>query len=319
VPATDIGTSQREVKSVIPPLLSAIRRLFPPLRVGRKLWSCMFALGLYGLFVSMTVKYEHLPAIDWGAEATVLNGLVLSFLIGFRNKHAYDRWWQARELWGQLTNDSRNLCLKLMVLPGVDSSERDAVGRHVIEFAGALKKHLRQPNGSDVPPPESDGQQPRRHHPSRLAGLIYESIVRWQEEGRLDGWKLLWLDGHVKSLMDICGACEKIRNTPLSSSYRALLRHGIALYLLISPFTLIEDTGLAGYPIFMLAAYFLLGIEMVAEDIEEPFGTGGDNLPLERYCGTIETSVREILSLPASRENNGEVAGRQPIDTQRAG
>ena len=103
----------------------------------------------------------------------------------------------------------------------------------------------------------------------------------------LDGWSLLWLDGHVKSLMDICGACERIRYTPLSSSYRALLRHGIALYVLISPFYLIEDIGPSSFPLFLLAAYFLLGIEMVAEEIEEPFRVSGDNLPLEHYCARL--------------------------------
>ena len=63
------------------------------------------------------MKYEHLPPIDWGAESTVLNGLVLGFLIAFRNNHAYDRWWEARKLWGQLINESRNLCLKVQALP----------------------------------------------------------------------------------------------------------------------------------------------------------------------------------------------------------
>ena len=125
-----------------------------------------------------------------------------------------------------------------------------------------------------------------------MAGAVVDIVVRWHREGRIDGWALLWLDGHVKSLMEICGACERIRNTPLSSSYRALLRHGIALYLVIAPFYLIDDTGIYGFPMFVLAAYFLLGIELVAEEIEEPFGPGGDNLPLERYCATIATSVR---------------------------
>ena len=127
---------------------------------------------------------------------------------------------------------------------------------------------------------------------------LYETLQNWRSAGRLDGWSLLWLDGHVKSLMDICGACERIRYTPLSSSYRALLRHGIALYVLISPFYLIEDIGPSSFPLFVLAAYFLLGIEMVAEEIEEPFGASGDNLPLEHYCATIEASVREILAAP---------------------
>ena len=76
------------------------------------------------------------------------------------------------------------------------------------------------------------------------------------------------------------------------------LRHGIAIYVLISPIYLIEDTGLRSFPLFLLAAYFLIGIEMVAEDIEEPFGTSGDNLALEEYSRTIAKSVREILAVP---------------------
>jgi putative membrane protein len=158
--------------------------------------------------------------------------------------------------------------------------------------------HLRRPDGSDESPIETERAKDHGHQPIQLAGAIYQIVARCQSEGRLEGWSMLWLDPEVKSLMDICGACEKIRNTPLSSSYRALLRHGIALYLAIAPFYLIEDTGVAGFPVFILAAYFLLGIELVAEEIEEPFGSGGDNLPLERYCATIQASVSEILGTP---------------------
>jgi putative membrane protein len=277
------------------PILAAMRRLFPPLKVKWKLLSSMIVLAVYGLLVSLAVRIEHLPHIDWGAEGTVLNGLVLSFLIAFRNNHAYDRWWEARKLWGQLINESRNLCLKVRVLAGIEPAGRDRIGMLVIAFGAALKDHLRGRDGSDEAPAGGGAERVQAHEPGRLAAAIYGTVAEWQSQGRLDGWALLWLDGQVKSLMEICGACERIRNTPLSSSYRALLRQGIALYLVVSPFYLIEDTGLVGFPLFILAAYFLLGIEMVAEEIEEPFGSGGDNLPLERYCATIEASVLEIL------------------------
>jgi len=280
-------------------LREAIRRLFPPLRVRSKLWGSMVVLTIYGLLVSVAVSIEHLPHIDWGAESTVLNGLVLGFLIAFRNNHAYDRWWEARKLWGQLINENRNLCLKVRSLAGVDVADRVAIGRLVIAFAEVLKDHLRRRDGSDEPRPGDEKMADRIHQPIWVAGAILDTVVRWQREGRIDGWGLLWLDGQVKSLMDICGACERIRNTPLSSSYRALLRHGIALYLALAPFYLIEDTGPAGFPMFELAAYFLMGIELVAEEIEEPFGAGGDNLPLERYCATIAMSVHEILGAPS--------------------
>jgi putative membrane protein len=267
----------------------------------------MIVLTIYGLLVSVAVSVEQLPHIDWGAESTVLNGLVLGWLIAFRNNHAYDRWWEARKLWGQLINASRNLCLKVRTLAGVDAADKEAIGRLMIAFAEALKDHLRGRDGSDEPAPGLEKDEPAPgvekkgngvHKPSVIAGEIFDVVVRWQREGRIDGWGLLWLDEQIRALMDVCGACERIRNTPLSSSYRALLRHGIALYLAIAPFYLIEDTGFAGFPMFELAAYFLMGIELVAEEIEEPFGAGGDNLPLERYCATIRASVDEIVGAP---------------------
>jgi putative membrane protein len=279
-------------------LLAAVRRLFPRLEIRRKLFCAVAVLGAYGLFVSWIVRFEHLPKIEWGAESTVLDGLVLGFLIAFRNSQAYDRWWEARKLWGQLVNESRNLCLKVHSLDGLETAERQRFGSHLTAFAEALKHHLRRRDASDEALMGSRGEQSRAHEPARIAGAVFQTVAEWKRQGVLDGWTLLWLDGQVKSLMDICGACEKIRDTPLASSYRALLRQGIGLYLIISPFYLIEDTGLVGFPLFMLAAYFLLGIELVAEEIEEPFGAGGDNLPLERYCATIESSVREILCRP---------------------
>jgi putative membrane protein len=274
------------------------RRLFPPLRVGSALWTCMVVLAIYGLLVWGAIWLEHVPPIEWGAESTVVNGLALGFLIGFRNQHAYDRWWEARKLWGQLINENRNLCLKVRALRGIEARDRDAVGGLVIAFAEALKNHLRRRDGSDESKALQSLAGEWNHEPSKVAGGLFDLVVRWHHDGRLDGWGLLWLDAQLKCLMDICGACERIRNTPLSSSYRALLRHGIAIYLAIAPFYLIDDTGIYGFPVFMLAAYFLLGVELVAEEIEEPFGAGGDNLPLERYCATITTSVREILGGP---------------------
>lgn len=229
----------------------------------------------------------------------MVNGLALGFLIGFRNNHAYDRWWEARKLWGQLINENRNLCLKVRSLIAIDTVDRNEIGRLLIAFAEALKDHLRRRDGSDEAAAPEKMKGSWTHGPSHVAGELVDLVMCCQREGRIEGWGVLWLDNQLKCLMDICGACERIRNTPLSSSYRALLRHGMAIYLAIAPFYLIDDTGIYGFPMFVLAAYFLLGIELVAEEIEEPFGPGGDNLPLERYCETIAASVQEILRSPA--------------------
>jgi len=256
----------------------------------------MAILLVYGLVVSLVIQLEHLPNIEWGAESAVVNGLGLSFLIAFRTNHAYDRWWEARKLWGQLINETRNLCLKIRTLANVDAADRQCVADLIAAFGDVLMDHLRGRAGSDEPPRQDLSSSTQVHEPARIAGAIYEYVAGWHRRGQIDGWTLLWLDGEVKSLMDICGACERIRNTPLSSSYRALLRHAIAIYLAVAPFYLMEDTGIAGFPLFVMAAYFLVGIELVAEEIEEPFGAGGDNLPLERYCATIVQSVHQIIA-----------------------
>jgi putative membrane protein len=276
-------------------ILELLRRIFPPLKVAKRLITCIVALCLYGVLLSLLIDAENIPPIEWGAEVTIINGVVLGFLISFRNNQAYDRWWEARKLWGQLINENRNLCLKIKTMAGIADSERAAIGRLIIAFSQTLRDHLRGRQHLDEPPRGSRSIGDPPVHPSHLADLIYERVIKWQAEGKLDGWGLLWLDDHIRALMDICGACERIRNTPLSSSYRALLRHGIAIYLAIAPFYLIDEVGLKPFPVFLLAAYFLLGIELVAEEIEEPFGAGGDNLPIDKYCEVIETSVNEIL------------------------
>jgi putative membrane protein len=275
-------------------LWEAARRLFPPLRVRAELLTMMAILLVYGLVVFGIIQLEQLPKIEWGAESAVVNGLGLSFLIAFRTNHAYERWWESRKLWGQLINETRNLCLKVGTLRNVAADDRHGVAGLIASFGEVLKDHLRRRNATNEP---SDDRASSKdvHEPARVAGAIYEYVASWHQKGQIDGLSLLWLDAHLKSFMDICGACERIRNTPLPSSYRALLRHAIAIYLVVAPFYLMEDTGIAGFPMFVLAAYFLLGIEFVAEDIEEPFGTGGDNLPLEQYCATIAQSVRQLI------------------------
>ena len=127
---------------MMPALREALRRLFPPLKVKSKLWTSMVLLTAYGLLVGLAIWFEHLPPIEWGAESTVVNGLALGFLIGFRNNHAYDRWWEARKLWGQLINENRNLCLKVRSLRSIEIADRDAIGRLLIAFARSPQRPL---------------------------------------------------------------------------------------------------------------------------------------------------------------------------------
>jgi putative membrane protein len=96
--------------------------------------------------------------------------------------------------------------------------------------------------------------------------------------------------------MDICGACERIRRTPLPRSYLLFIRTCIALYLLTLPWGLIHDFGYWTIPEVMIVGYFMVGIELTAEEVEEPFGRAADDLLLDDICQGIEATVTEILA-----------------------
>jgi putative membrane protein len=215
-------------------------------------------------------------------------------LVVLRNNAANDRRWEARKLWGQLINELRNLALKARAHVAVDADEDRQFARLLAGFAHALRLHLRGVVGLRFVPGFEQEATAFPHAPGYIAGLIHQTLDRWNREGKLR--ETVWiLDVHARSLMDVCGACERIRNTPLASSYRALLRWGITLFVLSFPWSVILVLGWWSLPVLVIAFGFLLGTELTAEAVEESFGTEGDDLPLETYCLTIETFVFAVL------------------------
>ncbi len=108
----------------------------------------------------------------------------------------------------------------------------------------------------------------------------------------------MWIiDAHARGLMDVCGACEKIRHTPIPPSYKALLRTGLLVNVLAEPWLSMPETSIWGWGLlaYALVCFFLLGIEMIDTVVEEPFGRERDDLDLDRYCRTINDSVRASI------------------------
>lgn len=285
-PATDERFSD-------PPRVPWLARVWPPLPVWKRL--DLAVLCVIG-YTALVVSFENIVGITmpkWIGDMAVVNGVLLGVLLGFRNREAYDRWWEARRLWGQLVNDSRNLCLKARVW--ADPAGAAELRRLVPGFAVALKGHLRKGTTlQSVAGFESDPATPE-HVPLHLAGRVYQLIAAWIAAGRITDIQFQTLDAHARGLMDVCGACERIRNSPVPVSYRALLRHGTIIYLATAPWFMSGDYGYWATLVVALLAYFLLGIEFTAEDVEEPFGTDGDDLDLAKFCRTIRAGVEEVL------------------------
>jgi len=265
-----------------PTLADRLRAIWPPLPVWRRLDLAVAAVAGYTALVVLIDRLTGLDLPIWSELSTLLNALVLGILLGFRNREAYDRWWEARKLWGQLVNDSRNLFGKVAALARLSAEARADVGRLVPEFAVALKDRLR-------------GATRGGHVPLAIHGRLLARLQAERDAGRLTEFDLVLLDPHVRGFMDVCGACERIRATPVPLSYRSLLRHGMVLYLLSTPWLVADALGWGAVPIVALFAYFLLGVELTAEDVEEPFGRDGDDLALATFCDTIRAAAEQTL------------------------
>ena len=219
----------------------------------------------------------------------------LSLLMVLRTNSAYDRWWEGRKLWGSLVNNCRNLALKITAMAEVDEKEMARAQELIVAFPYVLKEHLRTGDTADavsklsVPCPDHIS-----HVPGYISGQLFRLVRSWRDSGNLNKMDHHLIDQHISSFLDICGACERIRNTPLPLAHRALIPQLLGLYLLVVPL------GLEHNPVNIFVtlgvSYFLLGLEIAAEDIEEPFGYDCNDLPLDLISKNIQRSVDEVFA-----------------------
>jgi ion channel-forming bestrophin family protein len=273
-----------------------VRQTFDVVVVGRRLGVLLLAVAVYCSAVGLLVRTFEIRVIGRGTAAGLINTVILSLLLSFRNRAAYERWWSARGLWGQLTNDTRNLAAKCAAFLPADVLARSRVADLLVAFAEALKRHLRaEPTRlRELPGFEHEGADPP-HVPLYLAGRLFAAVAEWKRDGHVDP-ALLWvLDAHLRGLLDVCGGCEKIRSTPPSPSYVGLLRAGLVLNVLVAPWLTASELGAWGVPLILMVCFFLFGVEVIDSIVEEPFGRERDDLDLDRYCRTIRESVEASL------------------------
>jgi len=259
--------------------LSLLRRVFRFPVLG-KLWKYIVVVIIYSVFVVLTA--QHVVFFDSGVDRTgeaAIAGVLFGWLMGFRTQTAYARWWDGRSLWGQLVNDSRNLMLKATTYVH-DPIDQAKLASALARFAEELRDHLRRPIKSPGP-----------HRPMLVADEIFRLIRGWNESGRIDGYTFLALDKHVQQLMNVCGACEKIRSAPFPASYSALLRKGIVGYLLFLPWMMTDEHGWVTVPVTVMVAYAVVGLELIASGMDDPFGFDGDDLQLDDIVETIRRST----------------------------
>lgn len=271
---------------------------------ARKLAPVLVAVAVYcGIVAYVVIEYVH-PGPDSDLKNIAimhsLLGFVISTLLVFRTNTAYDRWWEGRKAWGSLTNNSRNLALKLVHILAADDVDSRAYFKAMIpNYAFALKNHLRGDfQASDLtacPGFDPVTINPAAHVPNQIAMQLFSKMDELYQSGTLRPEHLLVLNQEFSSFTEICGICERIHTTPIPYSYSSFLKKFVAVYCLTLPLGYVLSLHYWVIPVVIIVFYVLASLELIAEEIEDPFGTDANDLPTERMAANIRKGVGELL------------------------
>eukprot|EP00232_Nephroselmis_pyriformis_P025001 CAMPEP_0182852362 /NCGR_PEP_ID=MMETSP0034_2-20130328/119_1 /TAXON_ID=156128 /ORGANISM="Nephroselmis pyriformis, Strain CCMP717" /LENGTH=430 /DNA_ID=CAMNT_0024983067 /DNA_START=11 /DNA_END=1303 /DNA_ORIENTATION=+ len=232
--------------------------------------------------------------VSLDAHTVIGSGLFL--ILGFKTNSCYDKWWEARGLWGNCTDTTRSLamlCACVIDEPAI----KDEVMRKIILYAYSVKAHLRFDKLDDEDTNQLCSQREQNvinaqsHAPNFVLMSLRQTIYAGIPAG--DG-ALDVVEGHLTELTKMAGGCERILKTPFPIAFETQLLWSLVLWLVTLPFPLANIIGVWTIPGMAMVAYILLGLESAGRQIENPFGDDFSDLPLGVYCQEIRQNVCEV-------------------------
>lgn len=266
----------------------------------RMLLPAMIGLAIYAsLLCYLDVELKVIKL----RSTTVLHsllGFVLSLLLVFRTNTAYDRWWEGRKIWGDMVNNTRNLMLKLNAYIPSDKKDLKNNFRILISnYPFALKEHLRGGYKEELleehPNLHPSELKNYNHIPNRIAQQLYIEVEKLRTDNIISEEKLIVLNEELRSFTNNAGACERIKSTPIPYSYSTFIKRIILLYIITLPIGLVDDFKWATIPMVLFVFYAFAGLELIAEEIEDPFGYEDNDLPTDQISERIKKNLQEIV------------------------
>lgn len=265
----------------------------------RQLIPMMNFIGFYaGGIAYLELEYWNLSENSQLKNLTLMHttvGFVLSLLLAYRTNTAYDRWWEGRKQWGALVNNSRNLALKLSAYLK-EENDREYYRKVIPAYASVLSKHLLNEEVSKMLFEGLDLTiDQHKHRPNQVAKMLFQKTNDLYLSGKISGDQFFIVNTELQSFTDICGACERIKNTPIPYSYSAFIKKFIFFFVMTLPFGFVFSLGYYVIPVVIFIFYVLASLELIAEEIEDPFGSDANDLPMSKISNNIKKHIEELL------------------------
>ncbi|GAB5417220.1 MAG: bestrophin family ion channel [Crocinitomicaceae bacterium] len=254
---------------------------------------------------------------------SILGGALAIFL-GFRNSSAYDRWWEARKIWGAVVNDSRSFAMELIALPTSDNPEeakaiadwrRKAIYRH-IGWLYALNGHLRK-NPVDLSnyldEAERDAIAEKSNKPAQIVALQAKEMQKAFKKGWTGEYRFNALVQTLTKFYDDQGKAERIKNTIFPYYYNYFTLFFLWLFTASLPFALaqiMDNVIMIPFSVLISFAFFIL--HKSGTMTENPFENVAADTPINTICRGIEIDLLQMI-------DEKDIPAPEPTQTTRFG
>ena len=251
------------------------------------------AILIYAIVVGIADQYGFLSKIEVPIGISAIIGTALSLLLAFRTAQAYERWWEARIIWGAIVNDSRTLIRQVkQFLPEKDTKiVQDFAYRQII-WCYVLGESLRKLSYS-----KKVYDYVKEHKLSK--NNIPNAIINQHSEAlsKLDIGDLnqIQIDNTLSRLCDAMGKCERIKNTVFPKSYSLLVHFLIYVFATLLPFGLDDKYVLVEIFLTALIPIIFIAIERTAIILQDPFENVATDIPMTSLAITIEINIKELI------------------------
>ncbi|WP_291129744.1 bestrophin family protein [Flavobacterium sp. UBA7682] len=251
------------------------------------------AILIYAIVVGIADQYGFLSKIEIPIAVSAIIGTALSLLLAFRTAQAYERWWEARIIWGAIVNDSRTLIRQVkQFVPKKDADVVKEFAYRQIVWCYALGETLRKLSYSKkVYDYVKEHKIPKNNVPNSIMNQHGAALSKLD----IGDFKQVQIDSTLSRLCDAMGKCERIKNTVFPKSYSLLVHFLIYVFATLLPFGLKDEYVLVEIFLTALIPIIFIAIERTAIILQDPFENVTTDIPMTTLATTIEINIKELI------------------------
>lgn len=284
-----------------------LKKNIPIQYVAGKIKKEIIIVGLYCILIAILYTNFHVTRITIPLSVPMVMGTVISLLLGFRSNQAYDRWWEARTIWGAIVNDSRTLARQILAFTDNENQTKESeqfaerFTRRQVGWCYSLNRSLRNKDamkGLERHLLKSELSHLTRYSniPTAILEIQGRELSYALQQGWINQYQHVELDRTLTRLCDSMGKCERIKNTVFPATYSLYIHFAMNFFILLLPFALIEYFGFVVIPMVIgISASFML-IEKMAIHLQDPFENQPTDTPMNAICKTIERDLQQMLN-----------------------